>query len=50
MPALPGTVLTVLDGAPASASLDVDVLGEWELPADAVATGQRSLAFTPTVP
>jgi len=50
MPALPGTVLTVLDGVPATTALDVDVLGEWELPADAVAIGQRTLAFTPSVP
>lgn len=50
MPALPGTVLTVLDGAAPSSTLDQDVLGEWELPADAVATGQRTLTFTPAVP
>ena len=31
-------------------TLDQDVLGEWELPADAVATGQRTLSFTPLVP
>ncbi len=49
MPALPGTVLTVLDGAPSGPSLDVDVLGEWELPAEAVAIGQRTLTFTPPV-
>ena len=50
MPALPGTVLTVLDGTAPAASLDQDVLGEWEVPADAVATGQRTLTFTPAVP
>ncbi len=50
MPALPGTVLTVLDGAAPSPTLDQDVLGEWELPADAVASGQRTLTFTPAVP
>jgi hypothetical protein len=31
-------------------ALDQDVLGEWELPADAVATGQRTLSITPIVP
>jgi len=50
MPALPGTVLTVLDGVPSAGSLDIDVLGEWELPAEAVAIGQRTLTFTPPVP
>lgn len=50
MPALPGTVLTVLDSAAPAPTLDKDVLGEWELPADAVASGQRTLTFTPAVP
>lgn len=52
LPALPGTVMQVLGSAPGvvSTSLDQDVLGEWELPADAVATGQRTIAITPLVP
>lgn len=51
LPALPGTVLTVLNGASSpSTTLDQDVLGEWEIPADAVATGQRTLTLTPLVP
>ncbi len=52
LPALPGTVISVLGASPGvvTTSLDQDVLGEWELPADAVATGQRTLAITPLVP
>lgn len=50
MPALPGTVLTVLDGTAPSTTLDQEVLGEWEIRADAVATGQRTLSFTPAAP
>ena len=52
LPALPGTVMSVLGASPGvnSTSLDQEVLGEWELPADAVATGQRTLAITPLVP
>ncbi len=52
LPALPGTVITVLGASPGvvSTSLDQDVLGEWELPADAVATGQRTIPITPLVP
>lgn len=50
MPALPGTVLTVLDGTTPATALDQDVLGEWEVAADAVATGQHTLSFTPAVP
>lgn len=50
LPALPGTVLTVLDSVPAATALDLDVLGEWEIPAEAVAIGQRTLSFTPSVP
>ncbi len=52
LPALPGSVMQVL-GAGAGVigtTLDQDVLAEWELPADAVATGQRTLAITPIVP
>ena len=52
LPALPGTVINVLGASPGvvTTSLDQDVLGEWELPADAVATGQRTIAITPLVP
>jgi hypothetical protein len=52
LPALPGTVINVLGASPGvvSTSLDQEVLGEWELPADAVATGQRTIALTPLVP
>lgn len=52
LPALPGSVMQVLGAAPGvvATSLDQDVLGEWELPADAVATGQRTIAITPLVP
>ncbi len=52
MPALPGSVMQVLGTTPGvvSTALDQVVLGEWELPADAVATGQRALAITPLVP
>ncbi len=52
LPALPGTVMNVLGAAPGvvTTSLDHDVLAEWELPADAVATGNRTLSITPLVP
>ncbi len=52
LPALPGTVINVLGASPGvvSTSLDQDVLGEWELPADAVATGQHTIPITPLVP
>ncbi len=52
LPALPGSVLQVLGATPGvvATSLDQDVLGEWEIPADAVATGQRTIAITPLVP
>jgi hypothetical protein len=52
LPALPGSVMQVLGAAPGvvATTLDQDVLGEWELPADAVATGQRTIAITPIVP
>lgn len=52
LPALPGTVMQVLGGSPGvvSTSLDQDVLGQWELPADAVATGQRTIVITPLLP
>ena len=52
LPALPGTVMNVLGASPGvvSTSLDQEVLGEWELPADAVATGQRTIALAPLVP
>lgn len=52
LPALPGSVMQVLGAAPGvvATTLDQDVLGEWELPADAVATGQRTIAITPLVP
>jgi hypothetical protein len=51
MPALPGTVLAVLDGTPgAQTALDVEVLGEWEVAADAVATGRRTLNVTTVIP
>ena len=52
LPALPGSVMQVLGAAPGvvASTLDQDVLGEWELPADAVATGQRTLSITPLVP
>jgi len=52
LPALPGSVIQVLGAAPGvvATSLDQDVLGEWELPADAVATGQRTISITPLVP
>ena len=52
LPALPGTVINVLGASPGvvTTSLDQDVLGEWELPADAVATGQRTIPITPLVP
>ncbi len=52
LPALPGSVMQVLGAAPGvvGTTLDQDVLGEWELPADAVATGQRTLTITPLVP
>ena len=44
--------MQVLGAAPGvvATTLDQDVLGEWELPADAVATGQRTIAITPIVP
>jgi hypothetical protein len=52
LPALPGSVMQVLGAAPGvvATTLDQDVLGEWELAADAVATGQRTIAITPIVP
>ena len=52
LPALPGSVMQVLGSSPGvvATTLDQDVLGEWELPADAVATGQRTIAITPIVP
>ena len=52
LPALPGTVINVLGASPGvvTTTLDQDVLGEWELPADAVATGQRTIPITPLVP
>ena len=52
LPALPGSVMQVLGATPGvvATTLDQDVLGEWELPADAVATGQRTLTITPLVP
>lgn len=52
LPALPGTVIAVLGSTPGdvTTSLDQDVLGEWELPADAVAVGQRTLTIVPLVP
>jgi hypothetical protein len=52
LPALPGSVMQVLGAGPGvvASTLDQDVLGEWKLPADAVATGQRTLSITPLVP
>jgi hypothetical protein len=45
-------VINVLGASPGvvTTSLDQDVLGEWELAADAVATGQRTIPITPLVP
>jgi hypothetical protein len=52
LPALPASVIQVLGAAPGvvATPLDQDLLGEWELPADAVATGQHTLSITPLVP
>lgn len=52
LPALPASVMQVLGATPGvvATPLDQDVLGEWEIPADAVATGQRTIPFTPLVP
>ena len=52
LPALPGSVMQILGATPGvvTTTLDHDVLGEWELPADAVATGQRTLTLSPLAP